>query len=65
MINDFKRQCNEMNIKTAAGLHDALKRKADINYSYSTINNLWKGRGYIITLWEVCDALGIVKLTGK
>ena len=62
MINDFKRQCNEMNIKTAAGLHDLLKRKTDINYSYSTINNLWKGKGYIATLDDVCHCIGINKL---
>ena len=62
MINDFKRQCNEMNIKTAAGLHDALKRKSDINYSYSTINNIWKGKGQFSMLEDICKSLGINKL---
>jgi len=62
MITDFKRQCNEINIKTAAGLHDALKRESKNNYAYSTINNLWKGKGQFSTLEDVCKALGINKL---
>lgn len=61
MINDFKRQCNEMNINTPAELMKALNRKG-YGTSYYTLNKLWKGRGQYMFLAEVCSVIGIKSL---
>ena len=59
-IDDFKTQCNEINIKTATSLLEALERKSDQEFKYSTINNLWnKRKAKLETLEKACNLLNI------
>lgn len=62
MLKDFLRKtCNEQNIKTAAGLHDYLKR-TNVKITYEVTNNLWKGFGKMQTLEAVLFELGVKEI---
>lgn len=60
LLESFKTQLLEQNIKTAAGLHDALKRSNCEQYiSYEVANEIFKGKGKVVTLLVICEALGL------
>ena len=59
IIENFKIECAKRNIKTAAGLHDCMKREINSTYQYETIRALWNGKGKLVTLQDACKAVGV------
>lgn len=58
----LRKACKEKNIKTASGLHDLMKRKG-FNHDYQKVNRLFNGQGFMSTLNDALEALGLESLS--
>ena len=66
LVETLKAECAKKNIKTAAGLHDCMKREIDARYAYSTINEMWNnGKGKLSTFSDALKSIGITKVKFK
>lgn len=65
LIETLKKECAKKNIDTAVGLYKCMKRELDVDYSYGTINLLWKGKGKIKTYSDALKSLGISSIKLK
>lgn len=66
LVETLKAECAKKNIKTAAGLHDCMKREIDAKYAYSTINEMWNnGKGKLSTFSDALKSIGISSVKFK
>ena len=66
LVETLKAECAKKNIKTAAGLHDCMKREIDAKYAYSTINEMWNnGKGKLSTFSDALKSIGVSSVTFK